>query len=371
MAGLYVHVPFCHAKCWYCDFYSVASDKTKGHYVEALAREWLLRRGEIEESTLSTIYFGGGTPSILTEPELCSISEWLPKSDRILETTIEVNPEDVSMKKSFLWQKYLGVNRVSMGIQSLIDGELKSVGRRHSAEDAIRAVDVLRRSGIENVSLDLIYGLPGQTPETWKKSLTRVLEMEPQHLSAYMLSYEPGTRLTTRLSLGKIKETDEDTLLAMYDILCETTRSYGYEHYEISNFARPGLAARHNSAYWTGEPYLGLGPGAHSFDGTNRLFNPRNLKEWMRELNEGKVAAIIEDESEVDRVNDLIMVSLRTSKGLNLMDVPVRFRHEIIKSASCCTRDRVIYDEREARLYIPENGWPVSDGTIASLFVED
>ncbi len=370
MAGLYIHVPFCHAKCWYCDFYSVAGDSRTAEYVNSLEWEWNLRKGEIDLDSLSTIYFGGGTPSILSSDRLSRIGAWLPFSNKILETTIEVNPEDVTSEKVEEWKRYLHINRVSMGIQSLLDNELKAVGRRHTAEDAVCAFEKLRKAGIENISLDLIYGLPGQTLETWRESLNRVMDMKPEHLSAYMLSYEPGTRLHTRLSLGKVKETDEETMIEMYDILCEVARVHGYRHYEISNFALPGLEARHNSAYWTGEPYLGLGPGAHSFDGETRRENPRNIKQWSDVLADGRSAAIVEIESEADRVNDLIMVSLRTDKGLNLHDLPEKYRREVLDAVSLFDDKFIRLDRETSRLVIPESGWPVSDGTIASLFVD-
>ncbi|MDE6396764.1 MAG: radical SAM family heme chaperone HemW [Muribaculaceae bacterium] len=370
MAGLYIHVPFCHAKCWYCDFYSVADASGTDRYVQALEREWTLRNNEINQDELTTIYFGGGTPSILSERHLWSIGEWLPVSEKIVEATIEVNPEDVSPEKISQWKRNLRVNRVSMGIQSLVDEELKAVGRRHSVAEALEAVNMLRREGINNLSLDLIYGLPGQTLDSWKESLNKIMAVRPEHLSAYMLSFEPGTRLHTRLMLGKIKETDEETMLAMYDTLCEAARANGYNHYEISNFALPGFEARHNSAYWTGAPYLGLGPGAHSFDGQVRRENPRNFRAWCEALSDSRSAATIEEESEADKVNDFIMVSLRTSKGLRLKDIPSKYHKAVLGSASRLTENRLLIDKESMRLYIPESGWPVSDGTIASLFVD-
>lgn len=370
MAGLYIHVPFCHSKCWYCDFYSLAGTGRARDFVDALGREWELRRHELAGQNPGTIYFGGGTPSILSDANVKQIAEWLPRTEDLEEVTIEVNPEDVTAEKIGLWKEYLGVNRVSMGVQSLKDSELQSVGRRHTVAEAFKAIETIRSGGITNLSLDLIYGLPGQTVETWRESLSGVLSLRPAHLSAYILSYEPGTRLYTRLQLGKVKETDEDVILEMYRILCEETRRAGYSHYEISNFALPGLESKHNSSYWDDTPYLGLGPGAHSFDGDTRRANPVNLKEWLDRLNRGYSPATVEEEIAADKINDLIMVSLRRAKGLDLNKIPERFRPTLTSRAKTFTSDRLILEPEQMRLFIPEEGWPVSDGTIAGLFVD-
>lgn len=368
MAGLYIHVPFCHAKCWYCDFYSMCDISRENRYVTALGREWEIRQKEIVEPWTS-VYFGGGTPSILSESSLTTISNWLPSGKDITERTIEVNPEDIDARAIETWQKLLGINRISMGIQSLVDTELNAIGRRHSADGAVAAIRTLREQGIENLSLDLIYGLPGQTLDSWRYSLTRLLSFEPEHLSAYMLSYEPGTRLYAQRKAGRIIETDDETLLEMYSILCDLAGKAGYEHYEISNFAKPGMRARHNSAYWKGTPYLGLGPGAHSFDGTTRRANPSNLTQWCESLEKMEPAYITEVETDTDRINDMIMVSLRTAEGLNLNDIPESFRNSIKKKARRLGPDRVTIDEDSSRIVIPEDAWMVSDDTIATLFI--
>ena len=306
MAGLYVHIPFCRHKCAYCDFYSgPLRGFAPQEYAAALSRE-------LEARTLApeyqTVYIGGGTPSTMP-PQLLAPFFALSAGER----TIEVNPEDVSPRAAELWLS-AGANRVSMGVQSLIDSELSAVGRRHSAAQAIEAFHTLRRAGFSNISLDLIYGLPGQTLRSWHQSLEGLLELAPEHLSAYSLSYEPGTLLHTRLMTGKIQETDEDEVVRMYHALCSLTRGAGFEHYEISNFARPGFHSRHNSAYWDSTPDLGLGPGAHSFDGALRSFNPPNLPAYM---NNPAGAFQTDPETATERHNDVIMTALRTARGLN------------------------------------------------------
>ena len=226
----------------------------------AVLQEYEARRDEITTESFATIYAGGGTPSLLP-PEL--FSPLISLADTGAEITIEANPEDVTEE----WTDRIlsaGFNRVSMGVQSLIDEELTAVGRRHTAAQALRAISVLRSHGISNISCDLIYGLPEQTLESWDYSLQTMLELDLPHLSAYLLSYEPGTRLTARLNTGKISETPEDVIERMYSSLCSLTRQAGMNHYEISNFCKDGMHSRHNSSYWDFTPYLGLGPGAHS-----------------------------------------------------------------------------------------------------------
>ncbi|MDE6535984.1 MAG: radical SAM family heme chaperone HemW [Muribaculaceae bacterium] len=347
MAGLYVHIPFCRHKCAYCDFYS---GPLRGFapeaYAEALRRE--LDARSIADS-YSSVYIGGGTPSTMPSALLAPFFS-LSGGER----TIEVNPEDVSAQTADQWLR-AGANRVSMGVQSLIDSELIAVGRHHSAAQAVEAFRTLRRAGFENISLDLIYGLPGQTPQTWRQSLEGLLNLAPEHLSAYSLSYEPGTLLHTRLMTGKIQETDEDDVVEMYETLCALTRQAGFEHYEISNFALPGLESKHNSSYWDSTPYLGLGPGAHSFDGNMRSFNPPNLPAYMK--NPAEVFQI-DSETEVERHNDTVMTALRTARGLSpalLTDKELQYAKKHLTTTP------------EGNFRIAEPDWLISDTLILPL----
>lgn len=341
MAGLYVHIPFCRHKCAYCDFYSgPLRGFSPEEYAAALRRELAARS---IASEYSTVYIGGGTPSTMP-PSLLAPFFALSRGEK----TIEVNPEDVSPGVAEQWLE-AGANRVSMGVQSLIDSELAAVGRRHSAAQAIEAFHTLRHAGFANISLDLIYGLPGQTVQSWRQSLEGLLKLAPEHLSAYSLSYEPGTLLHTRLITGKIREAAEDDVVQMYDDLCRLTREAGFEHYEIANFALPGLHSRHNSSYWDSTPYLGLGPGAHSFDGTLRTFNPPNLQAYMQNPAE---AFQTDPETATERHNDVIMTALRTARGVN---------PEILTSKELQYAKTHLQQTPAGHFRIPESAWLLAD----------
>ncbi len=361
MAGIYLHVPFCRAKCAYCDFFSIANPRYLEKWADAVATEFANRIHELSGCNISTLYFGGGTPSMLPDPIFANLSQLL-YTHEIVEFTVEANPEDITKEKVSFW-KSRGVNRISIGIQSLVDCELESINRRHSAQDAINAIDMIHQSGIENISCDLIYGLPRQSLNSWEYSVGKILEQHPTHLSAYCLSYEEGTLLTRRLIEGKIHETADDVIEAMYNSLCSMTATNGFEHYEISNFALAGYRSRHNSAYWTLEPYLGLGPGAHSLDniGTRRI----NLPDIKKYISDYKSICLIEAESPQDKLNDLIMIKLRTSEGIKISECT----NEILSQASKHLR----YGNLESdgtNLYIPENRWLMADAVIRDLFVE-
>lgn len=348
MAGLYIHIPFCRHKCAYCDFYSGPLRGFRAtEYADALMEE-LRERSRYDR--FETVYIGGGTPSTM-DPQLLAPFLQLGTGER----TIEVNPEDVTPETAYKWLE-AGANRVSMGVQSLIDGELEAVGRRHSASQAIEAYRTLRREGFENISLDLIYGLPQQTPHSWRQSLMQLLDLLPEHLSAYSLSYEAGTLLHTRLLTGKIHETAEEDVVEMYETLCEETRRAGMEHYEISNFAMPGFHSRHNSSYWNSTPYLGLGPGAHSFDGNVRGFNPPHLGEYMKNP---AAAFRIEEETDTERHNDMIMTALRTARGLN---------PEVLTPAELAKARRILIPAADGRLRISETDWLRADSITVEFF---
>lgn len=366
MAGLYVHVPFCHAKCWYCDFYSMPAHHRTKAWMSALLNEWRIRRKEIT-GPLNTLYIGGGTPSNLSCGMLRQLIDTL-REPSMSEITVEVNPEDVTSELAFTLVE-CGVSRVSMGVQSLVDAELKEIGRRHTAQEAIEAVRILRQHKISNLSLDLIYGLPTQTLESWARSVEGILALHPEHISAYSLSYEDGTRLTAKLKAGKITETPQELCAAMYTFLCQELKEHGYEHYEISNFALPGKQSQHNSAYWAFAPYLGLGPSAHSFT-DQRKFNPVSLKEYIAA--EGNITQI-EQETENERLNDYVMVKLRTSKGIDLQELEELFGHKaalyINNTAAPHLASGSMVQTHEGNLRIAEDAWIVSDGIICDFMM--
>mgnify|MGYP002515360494 CR=1 FL=1 len=362
MAGIYIHIPFCHSKCAYCDFYSMPNTRYDEEYVQALIVEWQIRRYEVS-GPFETVYIGGGTPSILAPAQLQRIIEVLP-TQGLREFTLEANPEDVTLDKVMAWRD-MGINRISMGIQSLDDECLKRIGRRHDSVTALRAVETLQDAGITEISLDVIYGLPGQDLDSWRTTLDTLIKRRPQHLSAYALSVEPGTRLYSAATAGKWIPADDETYARMYDILCEDTAHAGYTHYEISNFALPGHSAIHNSHYWDMTPYIGLGPGAHSWDGRTRRVNAPDLTQYLINLAARHTAYDTEAESDADRVNDMIFTALRTDKGLDIQRLPEPFRHEFESlAAHCCD---LIHNEATVR--IPQNKWLVSDAIIRDLLV--
>lgn len=321
VAGIYIHVPFCQGRCIYCDFYSTTEgEEWKSRYVDALLAELRMRRDELFLARVHSIYIGGGTPSQLPARALSGILNEVCRLypvDSDAEVTVEANPDDVTPE----WLAALShtpVNRLSMGVQSFDDALLRLIRRRHTAQQAVRAVEQAARHGISNVSIDLIYGLPTQTMEQWQADVRQALALDVQHLSAYSLSYEEGTPLWRMLEQGRIEEADEELSLCMYEHLIDSTRAAGFTHYEISNFCRPGRHSQHNSAYWHGVPYLGFGPGAHSYDGMRtRRWNLSDLKGYVQ-----AAGSMPPHQSEVltddELYDETVMTRLRTSEGLSL-----------------------------------------------------
>lgn len=332
MAGIYVHIPFCASRCSYCDFFSTLELKVAGGpYVEALIAEARLRRHELGGEAVRTLYLGGGTPSQLPLPLLSRLVEGLKDVvdlSRVDEFTIEANPDDVTPE----WCAALvplGVNRVSMGIQTFEDDILRAIGRRHTAQQVVQAVENLHDAGIDNISIDLIYGLPGQTLESWTRSVDAALALKPQHVSAYWLTYEPGTRLWQQRERGEVAEVPDEVCTSMYHLLAGRLQEAGFEHYEISNFGLPGYHSRHNSSYWDGTPYLGLGAAAHSYDGAARRSNPPDLRTYIDRITAGEVACEEEEMTLWERYDERVMLALRTSAGLDVEQLRGEFGDEL------------------------------------------
>lgn len=320
MAGIYVHIPFCASRCTYCDFFSTLQLADAGErYVGAVIAEAGLRRDELSHESVSTLYLGGGTPSQLPIALLQRLVLGLRDEfdlSGLEEFTIEANPDDVTPDWCAALSP-LGVNRVSMGVQSFEDRILHAIGRRHTAHQAVEAVKNLTRAGINNISIDLIYGLPGQTVESWTSSVEQALELKPQHISAYGLTYEDGTRLWWQRERGEVVEVPEEQCLEMYNILVRMLQKAGYEYYEISNFALPGCRSRHNSSYWNDTPYLGLGAAAHSYDGKVRRYNPIDLQGYISKSMAGETAYEQESLTWQERYDERVMLGLRTSDGVD------------------------------------------------------
>lgn len=372
MAGLYIHVPFCTKRCLYCDFYSNTDMRYKADYIDMLIREMELRKAYLQGEALETIYFGGGTPSQLSAKELSRIFEAIyrhfPTTDQ-MEITVEANPDDMTPEYvSALAQ--LPVNRVSMGVQSFDDADLKFLNRRHDRAEAIRAVELCKLYHIYNISIDLIYGLPNQSVEKWGKNLDEALRLDIPHISAYHIIYEEGTPLYRLVEAGKVQPVEEDTSVALFSTLIDRLTAAGFEHYEISNFARKGFCSRHNSSYWTGKHYLGLGPSAHSYNGTEREWNAASLTEWIKGIREGELALEKEPLDLNTRYNDYIVTHLRTQWGIDLSEVSALFGED--KQKYCLSMAEIYLKtkhllQNDNKIILSRKGIFVSDGIMSDL----
>lgn len=375
MAGVYIHIPFCARKCVYCDFYSVGARLADWpRLVSALLDEARVRVPELTGAgaKCDTLYIGGGTPSLLPPGEFGRLAAGvLSLTGPVSEFTVEVNPDDVTGELADAWRG-AGVDRVSMGVQSLVDDELRAIGRRHDSRRAREAYDTLRRR-FGNVSLDLMFGLPGQTRRSLRESVAGVIDMRPEHVSVYSLMYEERTALTRMRDSGRIDETPEEESAAMFADITEMLDSAGYEQYEISNYSLPGFRSRHNSAYWSGEPYVGLGPAAHSYDGLRtRRANAPDVRAYIsRWLDGGGDAVTVETLTDDELREEMIMTRLRTRGGIPLEEFRRRFGAVAFRSLLSTSRRWVaagLMEERDGTLALSRRGVMVSDEIIVSLF---
>nr|MBR6146393.1 radical SAM family heme chaperone HemW [Paludibacteraceae bacterium] len=372
MAGIYIHIPFCEARCKYCDFFSTTRLERRDAYVAAVAKEVARRNGYLPSQNIHTVYFGGGTPSMLSVEQIGRILGELRKNyvfDADAEITTEANPSDINEEKLRGWKK-LGINRLSIGIQSFQDAQLKQIGRRHNAEQARQAVRMARDAGFENISIDLMYGLPGETLKEWKEDVEEALKLKVEHVSAYCLSYEEGTPLTRALMRKEIEEVDEETENVMYDWLTERLSRAGLERYEVSNFAKKGFESQHNSSYWNGIPYLGLGAGAHSYDGKTRQWNVSDLEQYIRDVEQGETYFEKEVLTKNDLYNEYIMLKIRTREGVNLSMVP-RSMQEVCKGVAKSYIEngklRIENEEGEDHLVATQDGIHILNRIIEDL----
>lgn len=370
-AGLYIHVPFCKSRCAYCSFYSTLRHDLVEGYLLALEREMFTHA----PLSLPTIYLGGGTPSQLGEANLLRLFTSIRQHFFILpdaEITVEVNPDDVTPSLVSVLRT-CGVNRVSMGVQSFVDSELRFIHRRHSAEQARQAVRLLHEGGICNLNIDLIYGLPFQTLESFDFSISEALALPVCHISSYALSIEEGTTLWYLRETGRIHETDEELMLSMYQLLRYRLLAAGFRHYEISNFAQPGYESRHNSSYWQGVPYIGLGPGAHGFDGQRtRYQNVTDLATYIAESTPKQLTELLTDD---ELYNELVFTRLRQSSGLRLSEVPINRLPYLLRMAEPHIKSgRLVRIDDSAgggsTLRLSPSGLFVSDDIISDLMAD-
>ena len=369
MAGIYIHIPFCKSRCIYCGFYSTTSLQQRQRYVDAVCHEMVKRT---TDSAIGTIYLGGGTPSQLTLPQLHQLFDALYNIynvDDDAEITIEMNPDDVTPEMTS-GLSALPVNRVSMGAQTFDDQRLRFLNRRHNACQVSKAVSQLRQAGISNISIDLMYGFPDESIEAWNKDIDCALALDVEHLSAYCLMIEEGTELFELMNKEKKTKHDEETERQMYYTLIDRLTGAGFEHYEISNFARPGRRSRHNSSYWTDVPYIGLGAAAHSYDGQRRQWNVSNLEQYIQGVELDTPCAGYEDIDPTTRFNDRIMLALRTCEGLELSALDNDDRRYVMRQADKYLRSRLlaIVDDR---LALTRQGLFVSDMIMSDLMKEN
>lgn len=335
MAGIYIHIPFCKKRCIYCDFFSTTQGEKKRMYVDALCKELSLRKDYLKGEQIGTIYFGGGTPSQLSEEELRALFETIGRLFPVkedAEITFEANPDDLSVDYLQVLRT-LPINRISMGVQTFNDRKLQMLNRRHTAQQAYEAVLRCQQAGFTNISIDLIYGLPGESMEEWKNDLATAFSLPISHLSAYHLMYEPGTPLWNLWEKHQIHAIDEELSTAFFEELIRKTREVGFEQYEISNFSLPGFHSRHNSSYWSGVPYLGCGASAHSYDGVSRQWNIANLDAYIQGVSAGTLSYEREDLDLGTRYNEYVMTHLRTAKGFSPSQLQKLFGDQLYKYA--------------------------------------
>lgn len=376
MAGLYVHIPFCATRCSYCGFYSTTKLDLQDRYVDSLCRELALRKeylssystdSKAANTIIRTIYIGGGTPSQLSRYSLeklfYAIDTYLECSPE--EVTMEVNPDDVTNDLAETISA-LHINRVSIGAQTFDDNRLKFLNRRHKSFQVERAIDILHEHGVGNISIDLMFGFPGQTCDSWKEDVRRAISLDIQHISAYSLMYEEGTRLYRMLKENMIKEIDEEVSLNMYNELINILCDAGYEHYEISNFAKKGYRAQHNSSYWHDIPYLGIGAAAHSYNIKSRQWNVSDINKYIESISHDTVPFTFESIDADTHYNDIVTTELRTSEGIDLSRLADKYMQYIVKQAARHVADKTVAIN-DGHLKLTREGLYISDMIMSDL----
>ncbi len=327
MAGIYLHIPFCKQACYYCDFHFSTSITYKDEMLNAIAKELLMRSKELDGQKIETIYFGGGTPSLLSADEISKLIDIIQNNfdlDEKAEITLEANPDDLYLQK-LREINATAVNRLSIGVQSFFNEDLKWMNRAHQANEAESAVKRAQDFGLENITIDLIYGYPLLSDEKWTHNISKAVDFQIPHISSYNMTVEPKTALASMINKGNQKQMDDAQSAAQFEMLMSELKANGFEHYEISNFAKPNHYSKHNTNYWRGVHYLGVGPSAHSFDGKSRQWNVANNAKYLEALTKDKIPAEVEHLTDFDRYNEYVMTSLRTMWGIDLLKVETDF----------------------------------------------
>ncbi|WP_084680228.1 radical SAM family heme chaperone HemW [Chryseobacterium luteum] len=372
---IYIHIPFCKQKCSYCNFHFSTSLNFKDEMIRAMKTEIRLRKDELQNKSLKSLYFGGGTPSILSADEINSLIDEVLKYftfDNDIEVTLEANPDDLD--KNFLKQLAQSpVNRLSIGTQSFFEEDLILMNRAHNASEAESSIKRAQDFGFENLSIDLIYGSPTSNLEIWKENLNKTIALEVPHISSYALTVEPKTALENWISKGKVASPREDDQNKEFYYLSDFLKDNGFEHYEVSNFAKPGFYSRHNSAYWKYKEYLGIGPSAHSYNGFDvRSWNVANNQQYIKKLHTGILAKEEEILSQYDQFNEMIMIGLRTIWGVDLESLKNKFNDQIIEHFQYEIKSKIeegILITEDNHLKIPEKHWFMADGIASDLFL--
>ena len=372
MSGIYIHIPFCKQACHYCDFHFSTSLKKKDDLLNALVKELELRKDEFKNQMVETIYFGGGTPSLLTKDEIELIINSVYKNYKVVENpeiTLEANPDDLS-KEQISSLANTEINRLSIGIQSFFEDDLKLMNRAHNAKEAKQCLDEATKH-FQNISVDLIYGIPGLSNERWIENIETVLSYNIPHISSYALTVEPKTALETFIKKGVIKNVDDDLAQEQFHILIEKLEAAGFVHYELSNFGKPEYFSKNNSAYWLGKPYLGIGPSAHSFNGNERGWNVRNNSKYIKSLEQNIVPIETETLSITDKYNEYVMTGLRTVWGVSLekveQDFGQQYKNYLLEHSQKHINEHLLYLDNN-KLLVTKKGKFLSDGIASDLF---
>ncbi|WP_320816106.1 radical SAM family heme chaperone HemW [Flavobacterium sp.] len=373
MSGIYIHIPFCKQACHYCDFHFSTSLKKKDEMVLALAKEISLRKSESQNEEVETIYFGGGTPSILSTEDLRFLIDEVYKNYKVVENpeiTVEANPDDLTEERIIELSKSK-VNRLSIGIQSFFEDDLKMMNRAHNSEEALNCLEIATQY-FDNISLDLIYGIPGSSNEKWKQNIDKALSFGINHISSYALTVEPKTALDKFIKKGIIKQPDDEVTQEQFHILVDSLQENGFVHYELSNFGKPEYFSKNNSAYWLGKKYIGIGPSAHSYDGINRGWNISNNSLYIKSIQENKVPIETEKLTITDRYNEYIMTGLRTIWGVSLERIENEFGefylNHSLKEAKRFLEDELLIIEENV-LRATKKGKFLCDGIASDLFL--
>jgi len=373
MAGIYIHIPFCKQACHYCDFHFSTSLKHKDSMVNALKRELQLRKEELGQEPVATIYFGGGTPSVLSVTELDRLIETIYTHYPVVdapEITLEANPDDLSEQKIQQLAK-THINRLSIGIQSFFDSDLRLMNRAHNAAEAETCVTMAQQY-FENSSIDLIYGVPGTDTQRWLENIEKALAMQLRHISSYALTVEPNTALQKFIEKGVVANVDDELAQEQFYVLLDRLEAEGYVNYELSNFGKPGFFSKNNTAYWQGKRYLGIGPSAHSYDGTRRGWNVANNVNYLKAISAGQLPITHEKLTKRDRFNEYIMTGLRTIWGVSiehlLHDFGIDFKNHLLERAERFVEERLLFWDGDTLLATKEGKF-LADGIASDLFI--